>query len=207
MRFSILRLYFLNLNRKNSMKLFSNFYLVFCCFILLAGCVREKENVEGETNDPNVMVEQEREEIRITEGNIYQTVRDNESLTFLRDVLRTTGLDSQLAQGGPYTLFAPSDVAFEEMRKFGEKRLPDSIGHEELKEILLHHVVEGNYSATDLANMSAVVTLGGDSLKIIKIDDKVTIDSVEMIFTDREADNGYVHVISEVLIPESASSN
>lgn len=191
------------------MKFFSNFFvvLVWCSVILLSSCVREKENVEGENDDPNMMGEQEREEIRVSEGSIYQRVRDHESLTFLRDVLRSTGLDSQLAQGGPYTLFAPSDVAFEEMRKLTEKKLPDSVNHEALKEILLHHVVEGSYSAADLANTSSVVTLGGDTLKIIKIEDRVTIDSVEMIFADREADNGYVHVIGEVLMPENQSSN
>lgn len=189
------------------MKLLSYFCLLFSFFMLSTACVREKENVEGANDDPNTMVEQEREEIRVSEGDIYQRVRDHESLTFLSDVLRSTGLDSQLAQGGPYTLFAPSDVAFEEMRKLSEKKLPDSVNHEALKEMLLHHVVEGSYSAADLAKMSGVVTLGGDSLRVIKIEDKVTIDSAEMIFADREADNGYVHVIGEVLLPENQSSN
>ncbi len=190
------------------MKLFAYCWIAYTS-LLLTGCAeRKQENTE--VNDPeieaDVMVGKERSEIRMSIGNIYQTVGDNESLKILRDALRTTGLDAQLAQEGPYTLFAPSDKAFEEMRQLTLKKLPADMEKEKLKELLLHHVAKGNYSAADLVNMQGVVTLGGDSVHIINIDNQLTIDSALVIFPDRHADNGYVHVIDEVLMPESSSN-
>lgn len=181
---------------------------MFFSILILAGCADRKEHIE-EKEDPefdgNVVGEEERHEVRMSEGggSIYEVVNDLKSLKLLEDALRSTGLDTTLAQGGPYTFFAPSDKALEAMNKLRENTLPDSIDNEALKRILLHHVAEGSYTAADLVNMSGVATLDGDSLKIGKIDNEVTIERASIIFADRPADNGYVHIIDSVLVPGS----
>ncbi len=192
------------------MKSFSHFCIVFCCLILLVGCAKKKEHIEEKSEvefESDVMVGKEKSDVRLGKGTVYETVGDNESLQLLVYALRTTGLDSQLMQEGPYTLFAPSDQAFEKMRIFSENKLPDSIDQEELKKILKHHVVKGSYSAADLTNVKGLPTLEGDSLNFTTLENQVTVDSAQVIFADRQADNGYVHVIDEVLLPENQASN
>lgn len=188
------------------MKFFCHFCLIFFCILILAGCGNRKEHIEEKEDvefDGNVVGEEERREARMSQGSIYEVVNDFKSLKLLEDAMRSTGLDTALAQGGPYTFFAPSDKALETMDKLRENTLPESIDNEELRRILLHHVAKGSYTAADLVNMSGVATLDGDSLKIGKTDNEVTIESASIIFADRPAENGYVHIIDSVLVPGS----
>jgi uncharacterized surface protein with fasciclin (FAS1) repeats len=180
-------------------------YLAF--FLLLfvfASCADKKRSVEEKEElefESDVVVGQEQDEIRLGEGTVVETVDDNESLRILKDALRVTELDSVLSAEGPYTLFAPSDKAFEELVPVGQNNLPDDMDEEELKQILLNHVVEGKLSSTDLQEGQTLTTLGGGELTVMEIESQMKIDSADLVFIDREADNGYVHIIDRVLMP------
>lgn len=186
------------------MKFFAHI-LLGMLIISLTSCVKSKEELEEKSEvefESNVMVGKEDSELRIGDGNIYQTVGDNESLAILHNALRATGLDSVLSQDGPYTLFAPSDNAIDELTPNYADAVPGSVEREELKNILMHHVVKGSYSDTEIAGMEELEPLYGEPLQVIKVDGTITLDSAALIFSDREADNGYVHVVDEVLFPE-----
>ncbi|MGB3588658.1 MAG: fasciclin domain-containing protein, partial [Tunicatimonas sp.] len=159
--------------------------------------VEEKEEIEVESD---VVAGMEKNEVRLGNGTVYETVGDNEALHFLENALRSTGLDSVLSLAGPYTLFAPSDRAFEEIVPTEQNNLPNAIDQDELKAILMNHVVAGEYRAADLVNEEVLPTLGGKELSIIKIENKITIDSADLVFNDRIADNGIVHIIDRVLV-------
>ncbi|WKN41956.1 fasciclin domain-containing protein [Tunicatimonas pelagia] len=182
------------------MRYFSFLFL----FFVLVGCADKKQSVEEKEElevESDVVAGMEKNEVRLGEGTVYETVGDNETLHFLENVLRSTGLDSVLSLEGPYTLFAPSDKAFEAMVPVGQNNLPDDMDQEELKAILMNHVVAGEYRATDLINEESLSTLGGGELKITKVENEITIDSANVVFNDRMADNGVVHIIDRVLVP------
>lgn len=178
-------------------------YFVFLfLFSALVSCADKKKSAEESEElevESDVVVGMEKNEVRLGNGTVYETVGDNETLHFLENALRSTGLDSVLSLEGPYTLFAPSDKAFEELVPVNQNNLPDNLDQEELKAILMNHVVAGEYRAADLVNEELLTTLGGKELPIIKVDDKITIDSADMVFNDRMADNGVVHIIDRVL--------
>ncbi len=183
------------------------FFMPVCIVLLIVGnlsCASKKTELEEKSEvefESDVVVGQEKNDIRIGEGTIAEVVGDNESLAILDNALRATGLDSVLSQGGPYTLFAPSDNAMEKLSELQQDAVADSITREELRNILLHHVVQGNYSDTEIASMDELKSMYGEPLKVIRVNNEITIDSAIFVFSDREAENGYVHIIDEVLIP------
>jgi uncharacterized surface protein with fasciclin (FAS1) repeats len=159
----------------------------------------EQSDVEFESD---VTVGKEDRELRVGEGDIYEVVTDNESLKLLRYMLRSTGLDTALSTEGPYTLFAPTDEAFDELTELRPDAIPDSIGDEQLRNILLHHVVRGSYSDAEVAKLDQLEPMYGGPLNVNKQDGKIRIEDAGLVFTDRVADNGYVHIIDEVIFPD-----
>lgn len=174
--------------------------LLATCLLVGFGCA-PKGTETGDETATNVVVGQQRDEVHLGRGTVLQIVEDRENTQMLRDALRATKLDEELATGGPYTLFAPTDDAFESLDPLGINNVPDSLDTEELKRILLHHVVKGRYSAADLVGMEELPTLGGNPLKIVSTNNNLTVDQADLILSDQEADNGYVHMIDSVLVP------
>ena len=174
---------------------------VLLCFLGATGFGCAPQGTEtGDDTASDIVVGQERDEVHLGRGTLPQIVGDRENTQMLNDALRATHLDEELTQGGPYTLFAPTDDAFESLA-LGINNVSDSTQAEELRQILLHHVVEGKYSATELAQMKELTTLGGNSLQVGTSSDNVTVDGADVVLSDQEADNGYVHLIDSVLVP------
>ena len=182
-------------------------YIFIALFISLSACYDKKTNVDDKQDlefEGDVTGQDEREEARIGEGMVFEALTmDNEGLKVVENALRRTGLDTVLNQGGPYTLFAPSDAAFSrlENESVGYEFIPDSISTEEMRNILLHHVVRGSYSDAEIASVESLDPMYGDALQVIKVDGAITVDSASIAFGDFKAENGYIHIIDDVLIP------
>jgi len=99
------------------------------------------------------------------------------------------------------TVFAPSDEAFNKLFKaLGVKNIY-ALSAEQLKPILLYHVVSGIVKSTDLKN-GFVPTLNGSAVKI-NLDKGVMVNNANVFIADLRALNGIIHVIDEVLLPPS----
>jgi uncharacterized surface protein with fasciclin (FAS1) repeats len=133
-------------------------------------------------------------------GDIIETAAAAGSFNTLAKAIEAAGLTETLKGDGPFTVFAPTDEAF--------ARLPQGTVEALLKDkakltaILTYHVVPGNVSSTDVAGMSSAKTLNGQQLSIKAKGGKVMIDQATVIQADIEADNGVIHVIDRVLMPE-----
>lgn len=116
------------------------------------------------------------------------------------------GLVDTLKADGPFTLFAPTDAAFNELyTALGITGLDDLTAND-LSPILLYHVVEARVFSTDLTS-GAVNTLGGQDVTVnlgssITLSDLGTADEAAVISTDILGTNGIVHIIDKVLLPE-----
>lgn len=174
-----------------------NFFIVMTA--LSAACA-PKGTDTGDEAAADVVMGQKREEIHLGHGNLYQVVQERENLGTLSDALRSTQLDAELAEGGPYTVFAPTSDAFQALNAPGTNDLPEELKGDGLKQALLHHVVEGKYTAADLVGIDELPTLAGVPLKISTANDKVMVNGADVILADQEADNGYVHLIDSVLV-------
>ena len=107
----------------------------------------------------------------------------------------TTFLDGK----SPFTLLAPTDDAFAALdQDVLNKLLADQ---ERLNNLLRYHVLRGRYIFVDLEGISTVTTLEGSELQV-DADDGVRLDEASVIESDIEADNGIIHVLDQVMLPE-----
>ncbi|HET8935783.1 MAG TPA: fasciclin domain-containing protein [Polyangiales bacterium] len=119
----------------------------------------------------------------------------------LADALTKANLVDALKGPGPFTVFAPTDAAFEALEKAKPGTLA-SLSIEQLTAVLKYHVVSGAaVKAAELKNGQLVATLGGPVAAIDLSGDKPKINGVTISQTDIVASNGVIHVIDEVLLP------
>jgi transforming growth factor-beta-induced protein len=123
----------------------------------------------------------------------------NDNFSILVQAVVKADLVNALNAEGPYTIFAPTNAAFQELfTQLGVSGIGD-LTAEQLTPILTYHVVEGNIRSTDLS-AGTVPTLNGDIT--IALSPSPSINSTsQIIATDVQASNGVIHVIDEVLLP------
>ena len=131
--------------------------------------------------------------------NIVQTAAAAGQFTTLTKLLTRAGLVGALQQPGPYTVFAPTDAAFEKVPKRNLNVLLRNKA--KLKAVLLYHVVLGKVTAADVVKLSPAKTLNGKSVRIRMSGTNVFVNSAKVTTPDVIASNGVIHVINRVLIP------
>ena len=119
--------------------------------------------------------------------------------TTLVAAVEAADLVDTLKGEGPFTVFAPTDDAFDKLPEGTVEGLLSDIPA--LTDILLYHVVPGKVMAADVVNLTSAETALGESLTISVVGDKVMINDAEVIVTDIEASNGVIHAVDTVLLP------
>ena len=130
--------------------------------------------------------------------DLIEVAEDYEQLDILLLALDLAGLTSTIADGGPYTIFAPTNAAFASLP---ETRLDTLMADSALlAETLKYHVVSGTLNASDLATQTTLTTLQGDTITISTgSDGSVTVEGVSIVTSDVEASNGVIHFIHQLL--------
>jgi len=122
--------------------------------------------------------------------------------TTLVTAVKAAGLAETLSGAGPFTIFAPTNAAFDKLPKGTVESLLTPEKKADLTGILTYHVVAGNIKAADLKDGQMVKTLNGKELKVTIKDGTVMIDGAVVTTADLAAGNGVVHVIDAVLLPK-----
>ncbi|MEO5713272.1 MAG: fasciclin domain-containing protein [Luteolibacter sp.] len=136
-------------------------------------------------------------------GTLTATIGDSVSFSTLKKALVASGLDVTLAdKKGVYTIFAPTDEAFDKLPPgtLGKLMLPQN--KEKLRSLLLYHVVAGKVLAAELKD-GEVTTMNGEKVKIEVDGPKIEVGSTKVFSTDVMASNGVMHSIGEVIVPKS----
>jgi transforming growth factor-beta-induced protein len=139
--------------------------------------------------------------------NVVEIAIADERFSILVEAVSKADLVDALSAEGPYTIFAPTNDAFNMLfNDLGVSGIQD-LTAEQLTPILLYHVVSGKVMAADVKS-SKVATLDDKSWLDIEVGASgVTInETTNVIITDVEGTNGVIHVIDAVLIPETKSS-
>jgi uncharacterized surface protein with fasciclin (FAS1) repeats len=118
--------------------------------------------------------------------------------------VQAAGLVDTLKGPGPFTVFAPTDEAFEKLPKGTVDDLLKDVP--KLKSILLYHVVPGKVMAADVVKIKEAKTVQGQELKIDAarwhLHRHVKVNDANIIQQDIVASNGVCHAIDKVLIPK-----
>jgi uncharacterized surface protein with fasciclin (FAS1) repeats len=121
------------------------------------------------------------------------------SFNTLVAAVTAAGLVDVLQNGGPFTVFAPTDEAFAKLPAGTVEALLNDI--DQLTKILTYHVVPGKVMAKDVVKLNTAPTVNGKNVSIKIVDGKVMVDGAQVTATDIMATNGVIHVIDSVILP------
>ncbi len=135
----------------------------------------------------------------LAQNTVADIIADTDSLSTLETLLDAADLTATLSGPGPFTVFAPSNAAFEMLSADDLAYFSNPDNSDSLATALKYHVVADSLPADSLFN-GMVASLTGDSLLIDTVG-MVTVNGVMVTMADVTASNGVVHVINAVLMP------
>lgn len=133
---------------------------------------------------------------------VVETAAGDESLSTLVAAVKAADLVDALNGEGPFTLFAPTNEAFDALPKGTVKSLLKPENKKKLQAILKYHVVPGKLMAEDVVKLDSAETLQGQVAEIEVADAGVTVGNGKLTKTDAVCSNGVIHVIDKVILPE-----
>ena len=133
--------------------------------------------------------------------NIVQTAKAAGDFKTLVELVKAAGLAKTLSGSTKYTVFAPTDAAFDKLPKKTLKALGKNKAA--LKQVLLYHVVKGSVPAKKVVKLKSARTVEGSKVRIRVRKGSVYLNrKTKVTKADVRASNGIVHVINKVLIPK-----
>ena len=133
--------------------------------------------------------------------NILDTAAAKGSFKTFGKAVERAGMGDTLRGTGPFTVFAPTDAAFEKLPAGRLEVLFKPENKQELVSLLNYHVVNGRKSMADVGKWEAARTVNGQSAPIKTTGDKVSIDGAQITSADIDSSNGVIHGIDKVNIP------
>jgi uncharacterized surface protein with fasciclin (FAS1) repeats len=146
--------------------------------------------------------------------NIIQNAVNSKDHTTLVAAVKAAGLVETLEGPGPFTVFAPTNEAFDKLPKGTVETLLKPENKDQLTAILTYHVVPGSFSSMDLMNMvkegngkATLKTVQGEDLTITKKGKNLMVtdakgDVAKITIANVNQSNGVIHVINTVLLPK-----
>ncbi len=132
--------------------------------------------------------------------SVVNVAIDNANFSTLVSAVVKAGVVETLSDTGPFTVFAPTNAAFDALFTALGVTGIEALSAEQLTPILTYHVVSGNVLSGDLAN-GEVPTLSGDNKLTVDLSNGVKINDSNVIAANVQGKNGVVHVIDKVLVP------
>jgi uncharacterized surface protein with fasciclin (FAS1) repeats len=131
--------------------------------------------------------------------SLVNTLAKNPEYSILTKAITAAGLVEAFDGAGPFTVFAPTNEAFNNMPQETLTGLMKPENKENLANLLKFHVIEGKIMAEDISKLTSVKTLQGQEIKI-DTTDGVKINGAKLKARNNEANNGVVHTIDTVLV-------
>lgn len=133
--------------------------------------------------------------------DIVDTAIGAGDFTTLVAAVQAAGLVDTLKGEGPFTVFAPNDAAFAKLPAGTVEDLLKPENKDKLTAILTYHVVPGKVMSGDLSNGMKAATVQGGEVTVMT-EGGVSVNDAKVLAADIEAENGVIHVIDTVIIPE-----
>lgn len=164
---------------------------------VLAGCGGDDEPETGGAAPAAETMESTPAE---TSQDIVALASGNDDLSTLVQAVTAAELVETLQGDGPFTVFAPTNEAFEGL---GDTltTLLEPENKDDLANVLTYHVVPGELMAADLEDGQQLETVQGETLEVSIEGDEVKVGDATVVTADVDASNGVVHVIDTVLQP------
>lgn len=183
---------------KNSIKT-----LLLVSLLITFGCKQGEETASESTSETTEIPSGGQENVvdENSAPNIVQTAVGSKDHTTLVTAVKAAGLVTSLSNAGPFTVFAPTNAAFDKLPAGTVDGLlkPEKKG--DLENILGYHTYVGSLKAEYMQDGQEFDMVFGGKVKITKKDGKTFVNGSEII-TSIETSNGIIHVINDVLLPK-----
>uniref|UniRef100_A0A671RER2 Periostin-like n=1 Tax=Sinocyclocheilus anshuiensis TaxID=1608454 RepID=A0A671RER2_9TELE len=141
--------------------------------------------------------------ISVVSQTIKDVIESNDDLASLNTVALTSGLQGQLAEPGHYTLFAPTNEAFDKLGSDVLERLMSDTTV--LQALLKYHLLNSVQCSEAIMAGSIYGTLEGSNIEIGCDGESLTVNGIKMVLKkDIVTSNGVIHLIDQMLMPDSA---
>ncbi len=153
-----------------------------CCFVLTNTFAQETS--EGITKD------------------LFETAEATGNVSMLVSAIRAAGIEDDLKDEGPYTIFAPSNDAFAAIPQDVIDGYMRPENQAQVKEILEAHIVKGKVTREDLANETELTAINGQKITVEADSEGLSLNGgATVMVSDIEATNGIIHLIDVVMTP------
>lgn len=138
----------------------------------------------------------------VASKNIVENASGSSDHTTLVAAVKAADLAGTLSGTGPFTVFAPTNEAFNKLPAGTVDNLLKPEMKKDLSGVLTYHVVSGALRAADLTDGQKLKTVNGKDLMVSVKDGKVMINGANVTTADVVSSNGVTHVIDAVLLPK-----
>lgn len=133
--------------------------------------------------------------------DVVKVAAGSKDHTTLVAAVKQAGLVDALSNAGPFTVFAPTNAAFDKLPKGTVEDLMKPQNKEKLQDILQYHVYVGSLKTDLMQDGQTLNQVNGGNITISKKDGKVVINNTATVIASIPASNGIIHVIDAVLVP------
>lgn len=171
--------------------------------LLTAGCGGQSAGEATPENSPSTATSVGQSGVKddVSNPNVVQVAVSSPDHTTLVAALQAASYVDALSNVGPFTVFAPTNAAFDLLPAGTVDDLVKPENQRKLRDILEYHVLLGVYKPEDFVNGRNLGTADGRNVAVAVAEDgSVTINGAKIIGTV-QASNGIIHVVDQVLIP------
>ena len=178
--------------------------LLVSAIMLFSACNSEEKEV---ATSPEVTKAGGQENVQDDESqkDVVKVAASSKDHTTLVAALKQAELVTSLSNAGPFTVFAPTNAAFDKLDKATLDALMTDAKKADLQNILQYHVTVSSIKAEYFQDGQNLGMVNGDNVKISVKDGKVMLNNSATIIASIPASNGIIHVIDQVLLPPNPS--
>ena len=176
--------------------------LLAALFVII-GCSNENKSpsTDTTTTEINTVSGQEAVQDDDSQKDVVKIAAGSNDHTTLVAALKQAELVTSLSNAGPFTVFAPTNAAFDKLPEGTVKDLMKDEKKTDLQNILQYHVAVGVYKTENMKDGQVIGQANGDNIRISVKDGKVMINETANIVSTITASNGIIYVVDAVLLP------
>ena len=133
-------------------------------------------------------------------SNITHVINTDKNLKILKKTVHASDMDQLLSSSGPFTFFAPSDFAFEKLKKEMIEDLLEPQNRPKLADLIKNHVVSGKIPFKELKDGDELKTVNGKTLVVQVQNGTVNIGDATIHAREAKISNGIIHSMDKVML-------
>ncbi|HEX7905155.1 MAG TPA: fasciclin domain-containing protein [Chitinophagaceae bacterium] len=168
--------------------------------LLITSCNNNKQTIES-TDTTTLSAGQEAVQDDESAKDVVKVAIGSKDHTTLVAALKQAELVTALSNAGPFTVFAPTNAAFDKLPAGTVEGLMKDDKKADLQNILQYHVALAVYKTENMQDGQVIGQANGDNITLHIKDGKVMVNGTANIIASIPASNGIIHVIDAVLLP------